>query len=83
MDLDIITKTGGLYLSIIYFVLVMLSIHEVKGRSQKENTGLFGDFSQHGGRGLPNSQNFCELTKYLFACQIHSEVLKHVLQMGG
>ena len=55
----------------------------LKGRSQKENTGLLGDFSQHGGRGLPNSQNFCKLTKYFFACQIHSEVLKHVLQRGG
>ena len=33
--------------------------------------------------GLPNSQNFCKLTKCFFACQIHSEVLKHVLQRGG
>ena len=36
-----------------------------------------------GGGGLPNSQNFCKFTKYFFVCQIHSEVLKHVLQMGG
>ena len=42
----------------------------LKGRSQKQNTGSFGNFSQHGGRGLPNSQNFCKLTKYLFAYQI-------------
>ena len=48
----------------------------------KKNTGLFWNFSQHGG-GLPNSQNFCKFTKYFFVCQIHSEVLKHVLQMEG
>ena len=36
-----------------------------------------------GGGGLPKSQNFCKFTKYFFVCQIHSEVLKHVLQMGG
>ena len=35
------------------------------------------------GGGLPKSQNFCKFTKYFFVCQIHSEVLKHVLQMGG
>ena len=49
----------------------------------KKKTILFGNFSQHGGRGLPKSQNFCKFTKYFFVCQIHSEVLKHVLQMGG
>ena len=26
---------------------------------------------------------FCKFTKYFFVCQIHSEVQKHVLQMGG
>ena len=31
-------------------------------------------------RIFPNSQNFCKLTKYFLVCQIHSEVLKHVLQ---
>ena len=41
-----------------------------------------GIFPNMGG-GLPNSQNFCKLTKYFFVCQIHSEVLKHVLQRGG
>ena len=50
---------------------------------EKKITGLFGNFSHIGGEGLPNSQNFCKLTKYFFVCQIHSEVLKHVLQRGG
>ena len=54
-----------------------------KVRTQKKITGLFGNFSHIGGEGLPNSQNFCKLTKYFFVCQIHSEVLKHVLQRGG
>ena len=54
-----------------------------KGPTQKKITGLFGNFSQHGGGGLLNSQNFCKLTKCFFVCQIHSEVLKHVLQRGG
>ena len=55
----------------------------LKGCSQKKITGLFGNFSHIGGEGLPNSQNFFKLTKYFFVCQIHSEVLKHVLQRGG
>ena len=55
-----------------------------KVRFQRKKTMLFGNFSQHGGGGLPKSQNFfCKFTKYFFVCQIHSEVLKHVLQMGG
>ena len=37
-----------------------------KVRSQKEKTILFGKFSQHGGGGLPKSQNFCKFTKYFF-----------------
>ena len=49
----------------------------------QKKTILFGNFSQHGRGGLPKSQNFCKFTKYFFVCQIHSEVLKHVLQMGG
>ena len=52
------------------------------GTHSKKITGLFGNFSHIGGGGLPNSQNFCKLTKYFFVCQIHSEVLKHVLQRG-
>ena len=31
------------------------SVHKVS--TQKKITGLFGNFSQHGGGGLPNSQN--------------------------
>ena len=31
--------------------------------------------------GLPKSHFFCNLTKWFLACQIHSEVLKHVLQV--
>ena len=42
-----------------------------------------GIFPNMGGGGLPKSQNFCKFTKYFFVCQIHSEVLKHVLQRGG
>ena len=42
-----------------------------------------GIFPNMGGGDLPKSQNFCKFTKYFFVCQIHSEVLKHVLQMGG
>ena len=44
-----------------------------------------GIFPNMGWGGLPNSQNFCncKLTKYFFVCQIHFEVLKHVLQRGG
>ena len=41
-----------------------------------------GIFPNMGG-GLPKSQNFCKFTKYFFVCQIHSEVLKHVLQRWG
>ena len=50
----------------------------------KKKTILFGNFSQHGERGggvFPNPKNVCKFTKYFFVCQIHSEVLKHVLQM--
>ena len=42
-----------------------------------------GIFPNMGGGGLPKSQNFCKFTKYFFVCQIHSEVLKHVLQRWG
>ena len=54
-----------------------------KESTQKKITGLFGNFSQHGGGGLLNSQNFCKFTKSFLVCQNHSEVLKHVLQWGG
>ena len=52
---------------------------------EKKLRDYLGIFHIKGGKGggLPNSQNFCKLTKCFFACQIHSEVLKHVLQRGG
>ena len=50
--------------------------------SKKKNEIIWEFFPTWGG-GLPKSQNFCKFTKYFFVCQIHSEVLKHVLQMGG
>ena len=43
--------------------------------------GKCGDFEKNG--GLPKSHFICNLTKWILACQFHSEVLKHVLQMGG
>ena len=49
---------------------------------KKKNDIIWEIFPTWGG-GLPKSQNFCKFTKYFFVCQIHSEVLKHVLQMGG
>ena len=49
---------------------------------RKKLRDYLGIFLYRGG-GLPNSQNLCKLTKYFFVCQIHSEVLKHVLQRGG
>ena len=50
----------------------------IKGRCQKK-TGKCGNFEKTGG-GLPKSHFFCNLTKCFLACQIHSEVLKNVLQ---
>ena len=52
------------------------------GYALKKKRYYLGIFPNMGG-GLPKSQNFCKFTKYFFVCQIHSEVLKHVLQMGG
>ena len=51
---------------------VCTSSINIKFNPLKKITGLFG-----------SSQNFCKLTKYLFVCQIHSEVLQHVLHKGG
>ena len=48
-----------------------------------KKTILFGNFSQHGGGAFPNPKLFVNLPSIFFVCQIHSEVLKHVLQMGG
>ena len=46
----------------------------------QKNPGKCGNFEKTGGGGLPKSHFFCNLTKCFLACQIHSEVLKHVLQ---
>ena len=54
-----------------------------KGSTQKKLRDYLGIFPNMGGEGLLNSQNFCKFTKYFFVCQIHSEVLKHVLQRRG
>ena len=54
-----------------------------KVRSQKKKRYYLGIFPNMGVGDLPKSQNFCKFTMYFFVCQIHSEVLKHVLQMGG
>ena len=61
---------------------MMIALTIIRYALKKKKTILFGKFSQHGG-GLPKSQNFCKFTKYFFVCQIHSEVLKHVLPSGG
>ena len=50
-----------------------------KGRCQKKKRENVGILKKQGG-GLPKSHFFCNLTKCFLACQIHSEVLKHVLQ---
>ena len=51
---------------------------------KEKKTILFGNFSQQRGGVFPNPKTFfCKFTKYFFVCQIHSEVQKHVLQMGG
>ena len=62
------------------FNLYLVQLREIL----KKKTIFFGNFSpKGGGGGLPKSQNFCKLAKYFVECQIHSEVLKHVLQRGG
>ena len=48
--------------------------------SVPKKTVIFGNFSQKGGGGHPNSQNFCKITMSFLACQIHPKVLKLVLQ---
>ena len=44
---------------------------------KRENVGIL---KKNRGGGLPKSQFFYNLTKCFLACQIHSKVLKHVLQ---
>ena len=51
------------------------------GTLAKKN-GKCGNFFKKKRGGLPKSHFFCNLTKCILACQIHSEVLKHVLQKG-
>ena len=51
----------------------------IKGRLPQKN-GEMWEFWKNGGGGLSRSHFFCNLTKWFLACQIHSEVLKHVLQ---
>ena len=46
----------------------------------QKKTGKCGNFEKTGGGGLPKSHFFCNLTKWFFAYQNHSEVLEHVLQ---
>ena len=54
------------------------------GTLSKKKNDIIWEFFPTWGGGLPKSQNFfCKFTKYFFVCQIHSEVQKHVLQMGG
>ena len=53
------------------------------GTLSKKKKILFGNFSQHRGGAFPNPKTFVNLSSIFFVCQIHSEVLKHVLQMGG
>ena len=55
---------------------------DIRYALKKKIRHYLGIFPNMGG-GLPKSQNFCKFTKYFFVCQIHSEVLKHVLQRGG
>ena len=62
-----------------------VDVVEVKAEryALKKKNDIIWEFFPTWGGGLPKSQNFCKFTKYFFVCQIHSEVLKHVLQMGG
>ena len=48
---------------------------------KRENVGILK--KKNTGGGLPKSHFFCNLAKWFLACQIHSEVLKHVLQWEG
>ena len=60
------------------------SLFLLLGTLSKEKNVIIWEFFPTWGGGLPKSKNFfCKFTKYFFVCQIHSEVLKHVLQMGG
>ena len=61
-----------------YLVIQQCSINMLGTLPQKkrENVGIL---KNQGWEGLPKSHFFCNLTKWFLSCQIHSEVLKHVL----
>ena len=63
-------------------IIMMVMLIVIRYAAKQKKRYYLGIFPNMGG-GLPKSQNFCKFTKYFFVCQIHSEVLKHVLQMGG
>ena len=70
-----------LYTFVILFTFIFYSY---LGTLSKKKNDIIWEFFPTWGGGLPKSQNFfCKFTKYFFVCQIHSEVQKHVLQMGG
>ena len=60
-----------------------LTIFIIRDALKKKLRDYLGIFPNMGGGGLPNSQNFCKFTKSFLVCQIHFEVLKHVLHTGG
>ena len=68
---------------VVMLVNMAILINLIEVGTQKKIRDYLGTFPNMGGGGLPHSQNFCKLTKYFFVCQIHSEVLKHVLQSQG
>ena len=59
--------------NIVYLISSVIIIFR-KGRSQKENTGLFGNFSQHGGGVFPILKTFVNLpsnfwyAKFILRC---------------
>ena len=47
----------------------------------QKKTGKWGNFKKTGGGVYPNPTSFVSnLTKWFVACQIHSEVVKHVFR---
>ena len=53
------------------------------GTLSKKKRHYLGIFPNMGGGVFPNPKTFVNLPSIFFVCQIHSEVLKHVLQKGG
>ena len=62
---------------------ILYQLIQIRYALKQKKRYYLGIFPNMEGGGLPKSQNFWKFTKYFFVCQIHSEVLKHVLQMGG